>query len=170
MQFKSTHLFIILLFTTVSFSTQAQQKFDQWSVSFNYPSDWHITDQEEVAEGSYYLSVEKKGADASGLLVFNLVEGRLEAEDALDTFQQNFEQRISGIKFQKTTAGSFGPHKAQYRAFTFSIMGLEHQGAMYCIKTSSRTLTMIVQEAVEDEAENRGGFQMISESLRIKNP
>ena len=63
----NTLLFAILLLA-ISISATAQT-FNKQSISFTLPSGWEVTEEEDISKGEgYYLSAEKTGHDASGLI------------------------------------------------------------------------------------------------------
>lgn len=164
-QFAFTALILLSLAST----TMAQGKtFDKWGVVFNYPRSWKITEQEEVAPGNFYVSIEKKGEDASGLLMFVWTDGHADLQERLALYENSVSSNIAGAKFGELTEGKFGQYEGIKLPYTFSLMGIEHQANMYCFHAGNQTVVVMAQEANEDVKVNKSGFEQMEKSFKAK--
>ena len=164
--------FIRLLLTFSFFflanAAHAQEtSFDQWNVHFGFPKDWKVTDKDDLGEGNYYLAVEKKGFDSSGLLMINITPGRMNLNDHIKNFEESIGSNITSAKFSAVEPGSYGNYSGVTVGYTFSVMSIDHQATMYCFHVNDKTVIVIAQEADEDHKKNKKGFSQIEKTLRI---
>ena len=52
--------------------------------------------------------------------------------------------------------------------FTASLLGLKHKGIIHFFYEKEKTFSLLMQEAIEDKAKNKTGFELIERSLKIE--
>ncbi|MDB5251998.1 MAG: hypothetical protein JWP27_1167 [Flaviaesturariibacter sp.] len=170
MKFSTLCLSFMLLLS--AFIPASAQSFSKGGVSFSFPSDWKVTEEEEVGKDGYYLSCEKEGSDASGLATLTWMKGG-ETMEVIQAYLNNLKTDLTakGAKsfvMVEPAPSSFGSYRGVSSSYTFSIGGLDHSGRIYCFSKGGRSYTFIFQEAVEDHKKNLAGFAKIEETFAVK--
>ena len=147
------------------------QAFDSEGLSFSYPSDWEITDQEDYEGVAYYLAVEKKGDDASGLVVISWMSAT-ENVTRESTMQANLESLredtvLGELEFTEVPDASYAGHKALCTSYAVTVGGIPHSGRIYVLEHSGTVVSIIAQEADEDNRVNKNGFDLIESTFKL---
>jgi len=139
-------------------------------VPFTYPSGWSITEQEDLDGAGYYLSVEKAGFDASGLITLTWINGVLDSRDYLEIIQEEYKNQklFNGLEFQSARDDSFNGIQSISCDFKFNIFGVKHRGVIYVFVRGENTYSIIKQEAIEDISNNKNGFELIEGSFKVE--
>jgi hypothetical protein len=139
-------------------------------VSFTYPSGWSITEQEDLDGAGYYLSVEKSGFDASGLVTLTWINGTIDSWDYLEIIQEEFKNQklLNGLEFQSVRDDSFNGIQSISCDFKFNGFGLKHSGVIYVFVKGENTYSIIKQEAIEDISKNKNGFELIESTFKVE--
>ena len=186
-QFKSTHmnrqiLIISLLFLISSCKENLKYKaelnshkiqdnrFESKVVSFNFPEDWSITDNEEIEEGIYYVAVEKNGLDSSGLMTIVSFEELIDLDGSITMNIEELQNNpmLNNLSFESIKNSKFNGIAARSTSFSFKTMGIKHEGLVYAFSSKNNSVVILSQEALEDKKENSHGFDMIERSFEIK--
>lgn len=77
---------IFLLLTSYSESKPA--KFERDGFSITSPTGWGITDEENIDDLGYYLSIEKDGFDSSGIITITWVNGEMDLNEWVDIYNE----------------------------------------------------------------------------------
>ena len=88
----------------------------------------------------------------------------------LEIFQDEFKNSIiyKNLNFHKLFETKFNNEYSIASKFTSRIIGLDYEGIIYCFYGNSKTISILKQEATEDKAENKVGFETIEKSFLIK--
>jgi hypothetical protein len=168
------NIIFILSILGLAFScTEATEtKFEREGVSLTCPKGWKITEQENIEDQGFYLSMEKEGLDASGLVSISWVNNELALEDWLDIYREELANNIiyknSNLTFSDPYEAEYNGLPSQAMTFTVSIIGLKHEGIVHAFYGADKTIAVLRQEAIEDSAENKEGFASIESSFTIK--
>lgn len=138
--------------------------------SFNFPDDWKITDSEKVEEGTYYMAIEKKGFDSSGLMTIVSFEELIDLDGSI---MLNIEELQSNVvlrnfQFQPIKNDQFNGIASRSARFVFNTLGIEHEGFVCAFSSDKNSVVIIKQEALEDKKINQEGFETIEKSFEIK--
>lgn len=166
---KSISVFLVLF--SISCAGQSSDiDFSKDGVSFKYPSDWSITDQEDLDGAGYYLSVEKEGFNSSGLLTITWVNVILNSSEYLKIIQDELETQIalSDLKFELAQDVTYNGMQSISCNFTFNTLGVKHRGIIYVFLNGQKTYSIIKQEALEDISKNKEGFDLIESTFKVK--
>lgn len=139
-------------------------------VSFTYPTGWSITEQEEIEGGGYYLSVEKDGFNVSGLLTLTWINGLVDTHEYLETIQAGFEKQklLNDITFQPVRDNNFNGIPCISSDYKFTTLSVKHIGIIYVFVKGDKTYSIMKQEAIEDVANNKEGFDEIVASFKVE--
>ena len=165
---------IIIVFLIVVASSCGTQEpggnFLRNGVSFTYPSGWSITEQEDLDGEGYYLSVEKAGFDASGLLTLTWINGVLDSREYLKMIQEEYENQklLNDFEFQSARDNSFNRIQSISCDFKFNTLGVRHSGVIYVFVRGENTYSIIKQEAIEDISKNKKGFDLIEDTFKVE--
>ncbi|MFC4632342.1 hypothetical protein ACFO3O_00370 [Dokdonia ponticola] len=148
----------------------SEKRFENTVFSFTYPEDWNITDGEAIEEGIFYLSVEKKGLDASGLITIVSYEELIDLDESI---LMNIEQLqdnpvLNDFSFDEIVDSQYNTVSSRSSQFNFKTMGMKHEGMIYAFSSPTNSVVILKQEAVEDRKENAEGFDTIKNSFKIK--
>ena len=150
-------------------ATSKETPAEVYDASFTCPAGWTVSEQEDYGD-SKYLSIEKSGLNSSGLIMVTYSDEHIELTDYLDIYRESFSNQtlLSNIQFEKEKEATYGQHKGLVCEYTFSIMSVEHEGRLYVFHSNGKSVCVTEQEAIEDKAENKAGFEKVKETLTIK--
>jgi hypothetical protein len=170
MRFKHLLAPALLVCYLLICSFRDPDKFNNGGVSFSIPAGWEITDQEDLDGAGYYLSCEKTGVNASGLVTVSWVnEERSLAEIAVayaDNLTENFVAKKADPKMSAQQKSTYNNIPAVKMGYTMKLMGTSFHGTIYCFHLCDKTITVLVQEADEDVKENKAGIHEIEGSFK----
>lgn len=171
MKFWKSIIIVFLIVAASGCGTQAPGGvFLRDGVSFTYPSGWSITEQEDLDGAGYFLSVEKAGFDASGLVAVTWINGILDPQDYLEIIQEEYKNQkiLNGLEFQLARHDSFNGIQSISCDFKFNTLGVKHSGVIYVFVRGKNTYSIIKQEAIEDISKNRNGFELIEGTFKVE--
>lgn len=139
-------------------------------VSFTYLSSWSITEQEDLDGAGYYLSIEKTGLEASGLLTLTWINKIIDSHEYLGMIQEEYKNQrlVNDLEFQSVRDNNFNGIQSISCDFKFNTLGLDHRGVIYVFVNKENTYSIIKQEAVEDISKNKEGFDLIESTFKLK--
>ncbi len=173
---KKTNLILLLILSVTTSCLRLPEKkkdkgvpniVDRDSYTFSHPGDWEVTEEELVEEGAYYMSIEKKGFESSGLMTITAFDYDIDL-DALVNL--NLEELQSNKLFRNFTASqitedTFNTVTAKSATYHFRIIGMDHEGEIIVFQHQGKTYSILKQGANEDEKDNEEGFAMIEGSF-----
>lgn len=171
MKFRKSIIIVFLI--VIAFGCRGQAlngHFSRDGVSFTYPSDWSITEQDDLDGAGYYLSIEKSGFDESGLVALTWINRVLNSWDYLEIIQEEYKNQelLNGLEFQSAKDNSFNGIQSISCDFKFSTLGLKHSGVIYVFVIGEKTYSIIKQEAIEDISKNKNGFELIEGTFEVE--
>jgi hypothetical protein len=162
-------ILISLLFVLGACHTSIETHFNKYNVSVTGPKGWKVTEEDLEGEG-YSVSIEKEGFSSSGLVTITWINVLVVEEEFIDLFIEEFKESI----FIKIDENDFTPpYDSKYNNYncktvdySFSLMGIKHQGKIHSFQTAKKTFIILLQEANEDHDKNLSGFRTIETSLK----
>lgn len=159
------------LFLFVSCKPSPAVKYNNEGISFVCPTGWKITDDESYYGLGHYLAIEKDGWGSSGILTLTWLDGESDPESYLNDLKSDLKNNI----IYRKSDMSFGEHyESKYNNltslavdFTVTTLGIAHQGKIHTINIGGRSVTIIIQEATEDAAINKAGFEKLESSFKV---
>ena len=168
---KKILLLAFVLIINSSCQESKETSFDKYGVSFICPKGWRIVEEEPLEDDyGYYLAIEKEGFDSSGLVVVMWLEDIIVHEEVIDMQIDELKAQMThkNLKPGYITSGDFNDFKSQVLEFSFSLLGIPHDGKIYCFQNDQRTYLIFMQEALEDNGVNKEGFEVIEKSFQIR--
>lgn len=142
------------------------------AVSFSCPAGWQTDAAEHVDSSACTVSCEKNGFSNSGVASISWFADSLDQEELQGIFRQQLRSssvyKTASIRFEPVQAGDYGGRPAQVGRFSFSLLGVAHAGAIYTFWQPGHTFALLTQQALEDSAANRAGFQGLAQSLQCR--
>ena len=171
MKFWKSIIIVALLVEIAGCANQKlRENFFKDGVSFTCPSDWSVTKQEDLDGTGYYLSVEKRGLNASGLLTITWINVVTDSHDYLETIQEEFKNQklLNDLEFQSARDNSFNGIQSISSDFKFSTLGLKFRGVIHIFIKGENTYSIVKQEAIEDISKNKKGFKLIETTFKVE--
>ena len=170
---KKPLLLIASLFLFITSCSESKPaKFERDGVSITSPTGWGITDEENIDDLGYYLSVEKDGFDSSGIITITWVNGEMDLNEWVYIYKEELENNIiyknSNLNFKSVSEDSFNDINSTSLKFTASILGLDHEGNIHFFYKGDKTFAILIQQAIEDNTENKSGFDLIEKSFSVE--
>ena len=151
-------------------SVKGNKSYSSDTFQFEYPKNWHITDEEQIDDEIFYLSIEKKGINDSGIYTIVSYEGEYYLDELIDLNVEELKTNtfLKGLKKSENKDGSFSHYEGRNATFNFTSFGLKHSGEIFTFMTETHTFYVLRQGADEDESKNKEGFQLIEQSFKAK--
>ncbi|MGB3606734.1 hypothetical protein [Psychroserpens sp.] len=171
---KNLLLFCVCLQLFLSCKTETSSNktgvFEHEQFTFEYAPDWSITDEDPMEEGLFFVSIEKNGFDSSGLLALTTITDELDLDEAIAL---NLEQLatnpvVNDLDYESIMDASYNNNEARKINFTFSTLGIKHQGSILAFNKNDKGFILLKQEALEDIKHNDAGFKIIESSFTVK--
>lgn len=164
---------LFILLTVLLFSCNNKSPaytYENSGLSFMCPEGWNISEEEEFEGGAFYLSVEKKGFDSSGIITITRFDDHIDLEELSIIMEEELSSNIiyehSNLNIQDSYWGKFAGYDAYVVQFNSSILGVNHTGFIYSFYSDNNTFSVFKQEADEDTIKNLKGFELIENSFR----
>jgi len=168
-------LFLFLIFTCVIFfscNESPETNFEKNGVSLICPEGWAITDQEDFDGEGYYLAIEKDGVNSSGIATISWVNNfdiiNFNFEEHLNYFKETLLEEASflNITFSDYYENTFSNLSSMSSNYTFSLLGLDHEGTLNVFYSGNKIFYINFQEAIEDKLKNKNGFGIINRNFK----
>lgn len=152
----------------LSCSSSKETPTEIYDLSFTCPAGWSISEQEDYGS-SKYISIEKSGISSSGIAMITYADEDVELVDFLDIYKESLagQKVLSDIKFKEAKETSYGQYAGLVCEYTVSILSVAHEGRLYVFHANGKTACITEQEATEDKAKNKDGFEKIKETLQF---
>lgn len=169
---KNFLILLSILITCNACQETPEAKFERDGVTLTSPKGWEITDEENLDGEGYYLSIEKDGLNSSGFISVSWINGELDMEQWIsiyrDELQNNIIYKNSNFVFGTRSESTYNGINTTSLNYTVSVIGVDHRGVMHFFYEKEKTFALLTQEAIEDIAKNKKGFQLIEESFSIE--
>ncbi len=146
--------------------------FTKFGVKFTAPSGWTLAEEEKINDNGYYVSIEKEGYNASGLLTISWINDSINLTAWLkiceDELKNNMVYRNSHLVFTPVMKGQYNNYSGISKRFSFKLLNLAHEGQIIIFYVGNRTIAIIKQEAIEDSIENKVGFDKLEQSFEVQ--
>ena len=140
--------------------------YEHSGIAFTCPEGWEITD-ENHEDNMHYIFLEKTGYNASGLITVTWIDGELEWEEYMDINMETFEEKkqLKELDFSESADTVFNGYVALTSNYTFTIENMPHTGKILILGDDFKTISIVLQEADEDNKKNKDGFSAFMESF-----
>lgn len=169
---KNFLILLFILFAHNSCQEASETEFKKDGISLTSPKGWKITDQENLDDQGYYLSIEKEGLNSSGLISISWINGELDLKEWINMYKDELRNNIiyknSNLIFEKENKSMFNNINTTSLNFSTSLLGINHEGNIHFFYEKGRTFAILKQEAIEDQVKNKHGFKLIEQSFKIE--
>ena len=155
-------------------SCQEQSKetqFDKQGVSFTIPAGWKGVDEEDLGSG-YSISIEKEGMDESGMVSISWIDLEIELDEWAQVFKDemrsSWNSSVSNSSFSAVKNGRYNEIPTRSVTYKATLLGLKHTGTIHVFYEGGKSFGVIIQEAIEDKADNKEGFRLIEKSFKVE--
>lgn len=163
---------VVLALILLSCNEAKPTSFNKHGVSFSCPADWAITEEENMGDGSYYISIEKNGFTSSGLYTITWVKDSVDLVEYLNVFKDELKNNIifknSNLNFTEPITNNFNSFQTVSSNYTANLISVKHHGIIHTFHCKNRSYAILKQEAAEDSIKNKEGFISIEKSFKIK--
>lgn len=144
--------------------------FSQKGIAFIVPADWKITEEDSLDGEGYYLSIEKRGLDESGLVAISMVNDSLDLPAYIDLFKESLEEEMmlgSKASYTPLEQKSYANIDAISTRYKFTLMGLKHTGRLVAFYGKEKTVLVLEQCATEDLSKTTTGYASIENTFGL---
>ncbi len=170
---KNFKFLLLILFVYTSCQETPQAKFERDGISLTSPKGWNVSDEENIDNQGYYLSIEKDGLNSSGVITISWINNELDLNESINIYQNELRNNIisknSNLTFENQKKNKFNEINTTSVNYTFSILGLKHEGILHFFYENDKSFVICKQEATEDNIKNKKGFESIEQSFKIEN-
>ena len=163
---------LLLLIIVAACSKPEPTFFNHDGVSFSMPGDWKISEQQPIEEIGYYIAAQKDGFSSSGLFTLTWVKGDLDLAGNIKIYQEEMQNNVvyksSNLAFTEVKPSKFAGHETLASDFSAKIISVQHRGTIHAFLHNGVTYTVLVQEANDDEDDNKEGFELIEKTFKVK--
>lgn len=140
--------------------------YEHSGITFTCPERWRIT-EENHEDNMHYVFLERNGFNDSGLITVTWIDGELEWEEYLDINMKTFGEKtqLKELDFSEPTDTVFNGYVALTSNYTFKIENMPHSGTILILGDDHKTISIVLQEADEDNRKNKDGFASFMESF-----
>lgn len=147
-----------------------ETKFEKDGISVTCPKGWEVTGEENL-DGGYYVAIEKVGLNSSGLINLTWIYGEIGLEEWLEMYKEEFRNNIiyknTNLAFGEPYPGTFNTFDCVTMDFNVSVLGVKHEGFIHVFYGENKTVAVVTQEALEDQSENKEGFETFESSFSL---
>lgn len=163
-------LVIVSLIVFSSGYSMAQNSFSKDGVSFKYPSDWEITEQNDLDGNGYYLAIEKIGEEESGLVVITWINKEIEGEEYMKIIQDQYKDQedLESLTFETTKKSTFNKVPSVSVNMKFDLDDRNFKALIHTFVSTERTFLVLKQNVYEDISKNKEAFNLIESTFQIK--
>ncbi|MDA9773677.1 hypothetical protein N9B82_01860 [Saprospiraceae bacterium] len=173
MKFALLSFLSMFILTNACFDYPAQE-FERQGISFTCPSGWKLTDLMEFGPMGGQVTAEKAGYGASGLVIISWFNFDIDPDSSIEGLEEGLSTgllRLRKCKFSEIEDYQLGGFPARRKTYNGQLLGQKIVGELIGFSEKERTITIAIQENVEDIDENRLGFQELMASILVgENP
>jgi len=156
---------IALLALLNACASSTEKSFNKYGISFTCPAEWAVTETENE-DGLTSVTVEKTGKTSSGIVMIVIVDAEVEHSDLTEIYFNSLENSgFADMVFREFDKISYGTYSMTSTSYQGNMQGLALRGNFYSMIIGEQTIYVIEQEAIEDIAVNKLGFERIKETL-----
>jgi len=150
-------------------SKPAKSSFDKFGVSFTCPAGWSITDEDNFDNAGYYLSCEKSGLNASGLLTISWTNDTIDLDEQIEIYKESFKiYKNANLEFMDITDEEFNGYSSRALKYKLIVLTVKQEGIIHSFYAGGKTFCILKQGALEDSEANKEGFKIIESGFFCK--
>jgi len=141
-------------------------------VSFSVAEGWNITANDSIGPNAYYFSAERSGDKATGLIIVTWANKIDDPQAAILTHQQSMKSsnmyRNPGIEFAEVNTDNLAGLKVKSCNYTTIVKDQKIEGAIYCLNSSEKTVTIFFQGGLSDHKINQKAFELFRSTFNCR--
>ncbi len=166
----------LLLLSCTKISNQNKEEvesklvFERQGISFEYPSNWEITEDEDYGGEGFHLSLSKKENLQIGMLTITAFNGVNEISEVyMNSLIKGLEDQVIYKNLQITSHEkyTYGSYEATGIEYTAEVVGDKVQGTICVILSGNKAVNIMKQEDADDHTTNKTQFDMMEQSFKI---
>ena len=169
---KKYLILLLLFFACDSCLESPEAKFEKDGVTFISPRGLKITDEENIDNEGYLISIEKDGFDSSSLIIISWINGELDLDNWIninvDEMKNNIIYKNSNLVFRELQKDKYNYLDTNSMKYTSDLLGVKHEGIIHFFYKKGKTFSISIEEAIEDKAKNKKGLKLIEQSFKIE--
>lgn len=169
MKFTKNLLLLILLMNGMACEKESKgELYSAHGISFQIPEGW--THAETPMDGSgVFIMLEKGGLDESGFYSIGILDEKVSTTAQIDMMKERMDQNLSiqdiQVNYSKTQEESFNGIAAVSCQFDYTNEALKFDGLLKAFHCGEKTVYILQQEEVEDQAKNKEGLKLLKETF-----
>jgi len=153
-------------------SSEIDNFFQKDGISFWYPKDWYISEEDYDEEMDYHsVTIEKEGTESSGIVSISWINVDFELIEWMDIYTNLLTNQPfyieSKIKLEDLNEGKYNDENCKTLKFNFELDNEKYTGVIYGFQKSNKTISILTQSSISEEEINKLGFEKIENSLTI---
>lgn len=146
-----------------------RNSYDKHGIRFEYPQNWEISKDKEIAPGSYTLTVERQDPAEGGIVMFTILSAKLDPENYLERTQRGLSgeavKQSATVVWDSVRDEVYGNIPCRMAPYSMNLMGIKLGGAVYTFTKGNKTFSGTEYGAVDEIKENEEGFRMIKKTF-----
>ncbi len=143
--------------------------FNYRNMAFNLPDAWAIVEIDSSETDYFSLIIEPQKKDGTSFVFMEWGEGLFNIEEQLGYVQKGYtdnpDLKQAGIKFSDFSIYRIAGQEGLRSNFTFSLVGIEQEGQLFCFQFCNKTISLVLQYAVMDKEKAETAFAAFQKSL-----
>lgn len=160
----------LLLFVFSSCKEVPERKFERQGVHITSPTGWEIVDEENLQNVGYSLTIKRDVFPKSGFISFTWINGEIGIQKSIAMLKKPMLNNIiyenANLEFGQEYKGKYNDINASIVPFSFTLLGDNFQGEIYCFYENKKTFTIFKQEPIDDHVLNKSGFDFIEQNFK----
>jgi hypothetical protein len=132
-------------------------------LSLQYPGNWRIDTADPDYDPDKYFDINAPG---QGKVMVHVFPPRVTPQQGVDAMVQNLKKLVRNAK--ETPYESWGPHTGYGIELTGFILVGSGRIRSFGLGNSQATVVIVELRYDEDEANNKAGYELISQTFRLK--
>jgi hypothetical protein len=149
-----------------------ETQYEKNGISFTVPAGWKITEEENIEGKGYYLSCEKEGLSQSGLVMITFLNDSFPLEDMVESHKTNFKENYifkhADVSFTSNKETTFNGSACVSSEYNLTLLKVPHHGIINCFYGNGKTISIVIQAALEDSVSTNKGINRIIKTFKCK--
>lgn len=174
-ELKKCNALILIVFLIGLGSCQPELKTTEYAaygIRLSLPEGWKKTEQPILDLGVQIL-IEKEGEDESGQFILNILNKKIPIEAQLQNLKKGMSDSYSlqavSLDFTADDRQDFNGVESIATSFKYQQSGLDFVGLLRTMQCGDQTISILIQEELDDARQNKAGFEILKNSLTCTN-
>jgi hypothetical protein len=141
-------------------------------ISLSIEDGWKITANDSIGENAFYISAERTGNKATGLISITWINKVEDPGKMVEMHQKSMKTaniyRNPGIEFTAVENDKFAGLEVKSCHYITFVKEQKLEGRIYSFNVSQKTITIFTQTGLEDRKINQKGFDLLQRTFRCR--